>query len=286
MGGVGGGDSVDLVQDISDASMIGFYGGELFAELCMSGHRDKAHRVGDFFDRLHRFDTLPHMYEFCHDRFTYRSNTISLLPYGIPVYLAMDNVGGIMQLIIDGYNLIRSVTHKRATEPDIQQMLGRLRRYQRVTEHDIVIVFDGGDGLHRYQTGYHGLTVWYSGVRETADHLIKDFLRGAHPDGTVLISNDRQLNEAAQEYDIVSVSPLLFLARIKEREGFKLSDTKSVLKAIKTSSEANVELDALMEAYSGSAGSKKEREPEVDAMPKNKKSSKLERRLEALIRKL
>ena len=189
-----------------------------------------------------------------------------------------------MQLIIDGYNLIRSVTHKRATEPDIQQMLGRLRRYQRVTEHEIVIVFDGGEGTHRYQTGYHGLVVWYSGVRESADDLIKDFLRGAHPDGTVLISDDRQLNETAQERDIVSVGPL-FLARLSEREGIK-PIRKSVHKAVKTSAEANVELDALMEAYSSSGGSKKEREQEVGVMPQRKKISKLERRLEALMRKL
>jgi predicted RNA-binding protein with PIN domain len=191
-----------------------------------------------------------------------------------------------MKLIIDGYNLIRSVTHKRATEPDIQHMLGRLRRYQRVTQHEIVIVFDGGDGTHRYQTGYHGLTVWYSGVRETADDLIKDFLRTAHPDGTVLISDDRQLNEAAQERDIVSVSPLLFLARIKEREGVKPGDKEGALKAIKTSAEANVEVDALMEAYSGTAGSKKEGEQEITSAPKHKKGSKVERRLEALMRKL
>jgi predicted RNA-binding protein with PIN domain len=190
-----------------------------------------------------------------------------------------------MKLIIDGYNLIRSVTHKRATEPDIQHMLGRLRRYQRVTQHEIVIVFDGGEGTHRYQTGYHGLTVWYSGVRETADDLIKDFLRTAHPDGTVLISDDRQLNEAAQEHDIVSVSPLLFLARMSEREGVKKTLATSAHKAVKTSAEANVEVDALMEAYSGSVGSKKEKEQEV-AVAKHKKSSKVERRLEALIRKL
>jgi predicted RNA-binding protein with PIN domain len=191
-----------------------------------------------------------------------------------------------MKLIIDGYNLIRSVTHRRATEPDIQHMLGRLRRYQRVTQHEIVIVFDGGDGTHRYQTGYHGLTVWYSGVRETADDLIKDFLRTAHADGTVLISDDRQLNEVAQECDIVSVSPLFFLARLNEREGIKKSSAASALKAIKTSTEANVELDSLMEAYSGSAGSKKEGEQGILSIPKHKKGSKVERRLEALMRKL
>jgi predicted RNA-binding protein with PIN domain len=190
-----------------------------------------------------------------------------------------------MKLIIDGYNLIRSVTHKRATQPDIAHMLGRLRRYQRATEHEITIVFDGGDSMHRYQTGYHGLTLWYSGLRETADDVIRTLLSTVHPESTVLISDDRQLNEVAQERAIVSVSPLFFIARLAEREGIK--PTKQRAHGLtKTSEDSNAELDALMQAYSGSTVPKKENETDIMHTPKHKKSSKIERRLEALMRKL
>jgi predicted RNA-binding protein with PIN domain len=191
-----------------------------------------------------------------------------------------------MKLIIDGYNLIRSVIHRQAKQPDVQQFLGRLRRYQRVTEHEITVVFDGGDGTHRYQIGYHGLIIWYSGQRETADDLIKDFLTTVQPDSVVLISDDRQLNAAAQERDIVSVSPLFFISRLTEREGIKPTKPQQQIHGIiKTSENSSDELDALMIAYSGSLP-QKENERLGTVVPKHKKGSKLERRLEALIRKL
>lgn len=189
-----------------------------------------------------------------------------------------------MKLLIDGYNLIRSVTHRPATPSDIQHMLGRLRRYQRATKYDITLVFDGGEGAYRYKTVYHGLTMWYSGFRETADDLIKDFLRSSRADELVLISDDRQLNEVAEKQDIVSVSPLFFLARVAEREGVK-PIKNFVHQATKTSDDENSELDALMYA-STNAMRTKEEGPLKIVENSHKKASKIERRLEALIRKL
>jgi hypothetical protein len=60
-----------LIEYGGDAGMVGFDGGKLFAQLCMSRHGDKPHGVGDFFDSFNRFDPLPHMYEFCHDFFRF-----------------------------------------------------------------------------------------------------------------------------------------------------------------------------------------------------------------------
>lgn len=190
-----------------------------------------------------------------------------------------------MKLIIDGYNLIRSLTHTQATQHDLQHMLGRLRRYQRVTGHEILFVLDGGDSVYRYHASYHGITIWYSGAKATADDLIKDFLKAAHADNVLLISDDRQLNEAAQERGIVSVSPLFFVSRLREREGIKpVHDV--VQSAIKTAEDSSDDLDLMMHAYSASVPYKKEYEEDLMVTPKHKKSSKIERRLEALIRKL
>lgn len=190
-----------------------------------------------------------------------------------------------MKLIIDGYNLIRSITHSQATTHDLQHMLGRLRCYQRVTGHEIVFVLDGGDSLYRYQAAYHGMTLWYSGAKATADDLIKDFLKTAHAESALLISDDRQLNEVAQDHGIVSVSPLFFVSRLCEREGVK--PVKNALnELVKTAEDSSEDLDQIMYAYSASVPYKKEREDESLIAPKHKKSSKLERRLEALIRKL
>lgn len=190
-----------------------------------------------------------------------------------------------MKLLIDGYNLIRAITHTRAKETDVQYFLGRLRRYKRVTGHDITIVFDGGDGSYRYQLGYHGVTLWYSGVRETADDLIKDFLSNALAEEVVLISDDRQLNDVAQERNIISVSPLFFLARLAEKEGSEPKHV-SVHSAIKTSENENNDIDEIMHQVVLPMKHTHKDEHEVLLMTKKKKSSKLERRLEALIRKL
>ncbi len=190
-----------------------------------------------------------------------------------------------MKLIIDGYNLIRSLTHTQATQHDLQHMLGRLCRYQRVTGHEIVFVLDGGDSVYRYHASYHGITIWYSGAKATADDLIKDFLKTAHADNVLLISDDRQLNEVAQDHGIVSVSPLFFVSRLREREGIK--PVKAGIHAvIKTTEDSSEELDLMMHAYSASVPHKKDREHDLLQGPRHKKGSKLERRLEALIRKL
>jgi predicted RNA-binding protein with PIN domain len=217
---------------------------------------------------------------------TCQNDIISSLPYGIPVYLAIETyVKDIVKLIIDGYNLIRSITHTQATTHDLQHMLGRLRRYQRVTGHEIVFVLDGGDSVYRYHASYHGITIWYSGIKATADDLIKDFLKTAHADSVLLISDDRQLNEVAQDHGIVSVSPLFFVSRLREREGIK-PVKNSVQGIVKTTDDSSEELDLIMHAYSSSIPHKKENGHDLSVTPKHKKSSKLERRLEALIRKL
>jgi len=194
-------------------------------------------------------------------------------------------MGEYMKLLIDGYNLVRSITHARAKKTDVQQILGRLRRYKRVTGHGITVVFDGGDGSYRYQVNFHGLTIWYSGVRETADDLIKDFLRASVSDEQVLVSDDRQLNDVAEERNIISVSPLFFLARLAERETVSPAIAPGRI-ATKTSEDENGELDALMYQTMVPRHHKSEPMPDELLILKGKKSSKLERRLEALIRKL
>jgi predicted RNA-binding protein with PIN domain len=189
-----------------------------------------------------------------------------------------------MKLLIDGYNLLRFITHGSATKSEIEQFLGRLRRYSRVTAHQIIVVFDGGDGLYRYQSTYHGLTIWYSGSRETADDLIKDFLPRYNANEVVLISDDRQLNAVAEAASIISVSPAVFIERMRAREeGGKAP--LAIASLVKKSTSSSAELDALM------AGATQQMPPEetetaTSAKLKGKKSSKIKRRLDAVIQKL
>lgn len=192
-----------------------------------------------------------------------------------------------MKLLIDGYNLVRYITRGPATKIDIESVLGRLRRYSRFMGHDIIVVFDGGEGMYKYQLTYHGLHLWYSGLRETADDVIKLLLPGYNPDEVLLVSDDRQLNYAAQECGIVSISPAVFYSCMQEKEESSSRNTKEKLSTtFKTSSDSNYELDALMHAESRNLPSKQETSDDKNDILKNKKSSKIERRLQVLMRKL
>ena len=192
-----------------------------------------------------------------------------------------------MKLLIDGYNLLRYITRRPARQADLDQFLGRLRRYSRATGHQLTIVFDGGEGLYRYQGTYHGLTLWYSGARQTADDVIKDLLPHYHADEVMLISDDRQLNESAEALSIVSVSPAVFVDRMRAREGDANNlRTRKASSLVKTATDSSDELDALMGVTTNRMPNKEKTEQNTGAMLDNKKRSKLERRLDALIQKL
>jgi predicted RNA-binding protein with PIN domain len=159
-----------------------------------------------------------------------------------------------MHIMIDGYNLLRYITKKQSTQREKEQLLGRLRRYARYMEHAIVIIFDGGDAIRPYQESHGAVTIWYSGLQATADDLIIAQLPAYNADSVVLISDDRNLNEYAQTLDIIL--------------------------------EINPVLDALLHNNNvSSAYTKDVSQPEVHKK-RAAKDSKIERRLQSILRKL
>lgn len=192
-----------------------------------------------------------------------------------------------MKLIIDGYNLLRYITRGSATRQEIEQFLGKLRRYSRATKHHLIIVFDGGEGWSRYQAPYHGLDIWYSGSQQTADDVIKDLLPRYNADEVVLISDDRQLNEsAAEEHAIISVSPAVFIDRMQSREdSTKTKNIRDDAQLVKTAVDSSTELDALMNSATRHMSHTRKND-DTPAPIKDKKGSKIERRLDAVLRKL
>jgi hypothetical protein len=131
------------------------------------------------------------------------------------------------------------------------------------------------------------LCLWYSGVRETADDVIKFLLPTYSPDEIVLISDDRQLNYAAQECGIVSVSPSFFSVCMQEKENKSVHSTiEQKTGVVKTTSDDNYELDVLMRVGDDRMLQKKETDGDKNGIFKDRKSSKIERRLQSLMRKL
>lgn len=192
-----------------------------------------------------------------------------------------------MKLLIDGYNLLHYISRGSAPQGDVKAFLGRLRRYKRATGHTIIVVFDGGEGVYRYQQDYHGMTLWYSGARQTADDLIKAFLPQYATDEVVLISDDRSLNETAEGYSIVSVSPAVFVNSMIAREtGTKQMQDTARHTLVKTAVTDSDELDLLMHEATARMPAKAETTGSSSGMLKGKKQAKVERRLEAVLRKL
>jgi len=191
-----------------------------------------------------------------------------------------------MKLLIDGHNLIRYGTGSVPTAQQVDAFLARMARYSRYTGHEIIIVFDGGEGLYPYEMVRRGMAIHYAGARQTADDVIKKLLPRYHKDELVLISNDRQLNAVAEQQSIISVDPAFFMSRVREK-GMSTATHKTAQSEIhKTSTETNEELDTLMHTSPMRGVAKSETTESLHDTLKDGKKTKLERRLEAVIRKL
>ena len=82
-----------------------------------------------------------------------------------------------MQIIIDGYNLIKqlfnvSKVSEKKRDSYIQQLISRAK----AKSHTLVIVFDGGSYGFPTQEYLNGNLIIYSGYKESADDVIKKYV--------------------------------------------------------------------------------------------------------------
>lgn len=123
----------------------------------------------------------------------------------------------IATVIIDGYNLIG--TGHRDLEAARESLLERLISYRSSRSNDIVVVFDG----HRSGAGPQtrsvrgGVEVYYSGLGDSADSVIKRMITGEKKD-RIVITSDREIARFAWSHDAVPIDSERF-AQILERRG-------------------------------------------------------------------
>ena len=124
-----------------------------------------------------------------------------------------------MQIIVDGYNLIRrsaflAELDRQDLEAGREELLRELAPYQAFKRHRITIVFDGREGgvpiEHREKRG--GLVVIFSRQGEVADEVIK---RLASP-GAVVVTSDRELADAVERAGAVAVDSAAFWAKVED----------------------------------------------------------------------
>lgn len=127
--------------------------------------------------------------------------------------------GCIIQIIIDGYNLIG--IHHRNIEAQRKSLIESLVRYRKDRGHEIILVFDGwknGPGRET-KTVTGGITVIYSGIGERADTVIKRILSRQRKK-TVVVSSDREIVSFAWSVSCVPVpSDMFYDIAVERREG-------------------------------------------------------------------
>ena len=102
-------------------------------------------------------------------------------------------------LIIDGYNLIRQSPELRehdreALDKGREVLLGKLKAYKRLKQHQITVVFDGWiDGYStESKEKVAGISVRFSRRGEKADEVIKR-LASKYKERAVVVTTDRDL---------------------------------------------------------------------------------------------
>ena len=126
-----------------------------------------------------------------------------------------------MWIIVDGYNVIRqspelAMLDRADLQSGREALLGQLQSYGRVKRHKITVVFDGREqGWFSEETArVGGIGVRYSRRGETADSVIAHLVAEGG-EGTVVVSSDREVADAARRQGAAWLTAAEFLARVE-----------------------------------------------------------------------
>ena len=120
-----------------------------------------------------------------------------------------------MHWLIDGYNLIRRDPALASREVESLEagriaLCRMLAQAARGSGDRFTVVFDGR-GAGGSGTGAAGVSVVFSSARETADRVLGRLAAG----GGAVVSNDREVRQAAKRAGAIAISADEFLARMK-----------------------------------------------------------------------
>lgn len=189
-----------------------------------------------------------------------------------------------MNILIDGYNILKQVFGGEISERQRKGFAVRALEYANRKGHTIYLIFDGGP-YARMTVEKHGRVITvYSGHKESADDIIKQYIEERRLKNLLVVTTDRQLNSFADRYDVPSIDSLDFYQLMMEVNTSTIPAKKNAGQAQKLHpEEVSPELDALMEEASRMV-SYKEEEPGEEAPAQG--TSKKEKRLLAVLKKL
>jgi len=193
-----------------------------------------------------------------------------------------------MIIVVDAYNLLRSVPpyKKTITEKERVQFIARLSAYGRRKGHKIIIVFDGGPHEWPFKEHMKTVMVVYSGIHESADDYIKEYMQAHRTHDLLLVSSDSELNQWAERLNIPSIDSPAFYDLLHQELSTKKPSSAKRDEVVKLSDATTDDIDALMLQASKMVSQKSE--DIVAEKPKRHHTKKHEvsKRERALLKKL
>lgn len=159
-----------------------------------------------------------------------------------------------MILIIDGYNLLKSIFKiKTISKHDLSSYVLRLSTYAKAKKHSFFIVFDGGPHDQPVEQKTTQGVMVYVGRNQTADEYIERYSSLHKHLELLVVSSDRELQNAMKNINVATINSQDFNEYVNmfylEKES--LSVLKARSKAVKLQKyKCTTEIDALMEDVS------------------------------------
>ncbi len=154
-----------------------------------------------------------------------------------------------MIIVVDAYNLLRSVPpyKKTITDKERAQFIAQLSSYGRRKGHKVIIVFDGGPHEWPFKEQMKRVVVVYSGIHESADDYIKEYIEAHHAQDLLLVSSDSELNHWADRLNIPSIDSSTFAQLMHQELSTKQVVTHTQDEVVKLhDNDAAIDIDALM----------------------------------------
>jgi predicted RNA-binding protein with PIN domain len=153
-----------------------------------------------------------------------------------------------MIIIVDAYNLLRTVPpyKKKITDQERKQFIAYLRRYGRIKGHKMVIVFDGGPYEWPVKEKQLGILVVYSGIHESADDYIREYIEAQRAKEMLLVTSDRELNNYAAHFSVPSIDSFAFYQLLQEAKNHESSKVYTEQVIVKTTESQLTDIDLIM----------------------------------------
>lgn len=189
-----------------------------------------------------------------------------------------------MKIIVDAYNVLHQTTKDDYIhEHERKHFINQLSAYAKKKGHQLIAVFDGGPFLFPTSEQQKGITIKYSGPKDTADDIILRYIKEHEGHSMLLVSSDRELCDAAHYYDVEAVDAKDFYELLTEQGGS--APKKKTAQAIKMG-DADELVDSLMQQVRVHKKVDDMQDPTDDRQSPAYKPSKKERKRMHKIKKL